>query len=99
MKGNSFHNKYKYEPLPSIQDLIKKYKEFFEIQKNLSQTRKQSNTSKDFENFDSLNEDITVEEIKEKNPEKQKDSWERQCYKWNDKVLWLANVAKIGKTV
>ena len=65
MKGNSFHNKYKYEPLPSIQDLIKKYKEFFEIQKNLTQTRKQSNTSKDFENFHSLNEDITMEETKE----------------------------------
>ena len=65
MKGNNFHKKYKYEPLPLIQDLIKKYKEFFEIQKDLSQTRKQSNTSKDFENFDSLNEDITMEETKE----------------------------------
>ena len=63
MKGNNFNKKYKYETLPSIQDLIKKYKELF--QKKLSPTRKQFDTSKDFENFDSLNEDITMEETKE----------------------------------
>ena len=52
MKGNNFDNQYKYETLPSIQDLSKKYKKLF--RKQLSPTRKQSNKSKVFETFKTL---------------------------------------------
>ena len=62
MKGSNFDKQFSDEALPPIQDLSKHYKEL--LQKKHNPTIKQLNESKIFENFDSLNGDITIEEIK-----------------------------------
>ena len=66
---------------PPIQDLSKHYKEL--LQKKHNPTVKQLNESKNFENFDSLNGDITIEEIKQtiKKLKNKKDYRKRQHYK------------------
>ena len=62
IKGSYFDKHSSNEALPSIQVLSKHYKEL--LQKKHKPTIKQSNKCKIFENFDSLNGDITIEEIK-----------------------------------
>ena len=49
--------------MPIIQDLNKRYKEL--LQKKHKPTVKQPNECKNLENFDSLNGDITITEIKQ----------------------------------
>ena len=63
MKGSNFDKQFSDEALPPIQDLSKHYKEL--LQKKHNPTARQPNESKNFENFDSLNGDITIEEIKQ----------------------------------
>ena len=63
MKGSNFDKQFSDEALTPIQDLSKHYKEL--LQKKHNPTIKQPNECKNFENFDSLNGDITIEEIKQ----------------------------------
>ena len=86
MKCSNTEKQFGNEALPSIQDLSKHYKEF--LQKKHNQTIKQPNENKIFKN--SLNEDITIEEIKQtiKKLKSKKSPRKQQHYKHNDKVLW-----------
>ena len=61
MKGSNFDKQFNDEASPPIQDLSKQYKEL--LQKNHNPTIKQLNESKNFENFESLNGNITIEEL------------------------------------
>ena len=90
MKGNNIEKQFSDEALRSIQDLSKHYKKL--LQKKHNQTIKQPNENKsfkNFKNFDSLNEDITIEEIKQtiKKLKSKKGSRKQQHYERNDKVL------------
>ena len=49
--------------MPPIEDLSKNYKKL--LQKKHKPTIKELNECKNLENFDSLHEDITIEEIKQ----------------------------------
>ena len=86
MKGSNAEKQFDNKALPSIQDLSKHYKEFLQIKHN--QTKKQPNENKTFKN--SLNEDITIEEIKQtiRKLKSKESSRKQQHYKHNDKVLW-----------
>ena len=81
MKGSSFDKQFSNEALPPIQDLNKHYKEL--LQKKHNPTIKEPNESKHFENFGSLNGDITIEEIEQttKNLKNKKDPGnDIKCY-------------------
>ena len=63
VKGSNIDKQFTDEALLPIQNLSKHYKEL--LRKKHNSTIKQPNESKNFENFDSLNGDITIEEIKQ----------------------------------
>ena len=63
MKGSNFGKQFNDQAFPPVQDLSKRYKKL--LQKKHNPTIKQPNERKNFENFDSLNGDITIEEIKQ----------------------------------
>ena len=81
VKGSNFDKQFSDEALPPIQDLSKHYKEL--LQKKHNPTIKQPNESKNFENFDSFNGDITIEEIKQtiKKLKNKNSSRKRQQYR------------------
>ena len=91
MKGSNFDKQFSDEALPPTQDLSKHYKEL--LQKKHNPAIKQPNESKYFENFDSLNGDITIEEIKQtiKKPKNKKapenDSITNEMMKCSDDLI------------
>ena len=63
IKDSNFNKQFNDETFPLVQDLLKPYKE--PLEKKHNPTRKQPNESKNFEKFDSMNRDTTIEQIKQ----------------------------------
>ena len=63
IKGNSSNTAPKYQPLPSLNDLNKHYKNL--LQKNCSWTKQNFPELLNIKPIDSLNQKMTIEEIKE----------------------------------
>ena len=96
MKGNNIDKQFSDEVLLPIQDLSKHYKEL--SQKKHNPTIKQPNESKNFENSDLLNADITVEEIKQ-TMKKVKSKQAPENDSITNEIITCPDIGKIGKTI